>query len=231
MPRPGFLQAVAASLTWRVLLVAQLLAIAYSLLWVMGVGAGAPTPRVVAQFLDAALNAMIFLISALCADEWSRRGAPERISYAVAFVTALLASALIQWWLREWLGRRVLPHALPQVEREALAMLTYAFDFGIFGGIALLAYANRRAANRILERVRLMELRRVQQDRELVESRLAEAESQVDPQTLFAELGEIRTSYEAESPSAEEQLDALIRQLRTALARTARAGYPSPERS
>lgn len=229
--RPRFLRAIAGSFTWRALLVAQLLAIAYALLWVLGVGAGASPLRVIAQFLDAALNAMLFLLAALCADEWSRRGVPDRITYAVAFVAALVASALIQWWLRDWFGRRVSPHALPVFEAQALAMLTYAFDFGIFGGIALLAYANRRAASSILERVRQMELRRVQQDRELVESRLAEAEAQVDPQTLFAALGEIRANYEAAMPSAEERLDALIRQLRAALARTSTSAYPAADRS
>jgi hypothetical protein len=228
--RPGFLRAVAASFTWRALLVAQLLGFAFALLWLLGVGAEAPAPRVIAQFLDAALNAMLFLLAALCAEEWSRRGASGRRGYAVAFVVALVASALLQWWLRGWLGRLASPHALPPAEAQALTMLTYAFDFGIFGGIALLAYANRRAASRILERVRLMELRRVQQDRELVESRLAEAESQVDPQTLFAELGRIRSDYDAALPSAEERLDELIRRLRAALARTASAGHPAPER-
>jgi hypothetical protein len=226
MRRPGsFLRAVTASFTWRALLVAQLLALAYALLWLLGVGADAPAQRVVAQFLDAALNAMLFLLAALCADEWSRRGIPDGITYSATFLAALVASALVQWWLRDWLGRLVPPHVLPEAETEALSLLTYACDFGIFGGIALLAYANRRAASRILERVRLMELRRVQQDRELVESRLAEAEAQVDPQTLFAELGRIRADYEAASPSAEERLDALIRQLRAALARTAPAGF------
>lgn len=229
MRRPRFLRAVAASLTWRAMLVAQLFGLAYALLWVLGVGADAPAPRVLAQFVDAALHALLFLLAALCADEWSRRGTPDRVAYAAAFLAALIASALLQWWLREWLGHRVLPHAIPRVEALALALLTYVFDFGIFGGIVLLAYANRRAAIRILERVRMTELRRVQKDRELVESRLAEAEAQVDPQKLFAELGEIRACYEAASPAAEERLDELIRQLRAALARTASAGYPAPE--
>jgi hypothetical protein len=220
---PPFLRAVAASFTLRALLVAQLLALAYALLWVMGVGAGAPAHRVVAQFLDAAFNATLFLLAALCADEASRRGVPDRLAYAAAFVAALVASALMQWWLRDWLGPRALPHSVPPAEAETLALLTYAFDFGIFGGIALLAYANRRTAIRILERVRAMELRRVQQDRELVESRLAEAEAQVDPQKLFAELGGIKACYEAGLPSAEERLDGLIGELRAALARTTSA--------
>lgn len=228
--RPRFLQAVAASLTWRALLVAQLLAIAYALLWWLGVGAGAPALRVAAEFVDAALNAMLFLLAALCAEECARRGTTDRVAYTAAFLAALVASALLQWWLRDWFGRLVSPHALPRVEAELLAMLSYALDFGIFGGIALLAYANRRAASRMLERVRLMELRRVQQDRELAESRLAEAEAQVDPQTLFAELGRIRSEYDAASPSAEERLDELIRQLRAALARTASAGHAATGR-
>lgn len=231
MNRPsGFLSAVAASLTWRALLAAQAFALAFAMIWLLGVGADAPAHRVIAQFLDASFNAMLFLLAALCADEGSRRGASDRAAYAIAFLVALTASALVQWWMRGWLERLASPHPMPRLEAQALLMLTYAFDFGLFGGIVLLAYANRRAASRILERVRLAELRRVQQDRELVESRLAEAEAQVDPQMLIAELGEIRANYEAASPAAEKRLDALIRRLRAALGRTTSAGQAAQAR-
>jgi sensor histidine kinase YesM len=72
----------------------------------------------------------------------------------------------------------------------------------------------------MLEGVRGAELRRVQLDQQLVESRLATAEAQIDPQMLFSALAQIKRGLEQGTPEAEVKLNQLIQTLRTALTRT-----------
>ena len=67
------------------------------------------------------------------------------------------------------------------------------------------------------------ELRRVQLDQQLVQSRLATAEAQIDPQMLFSALAQIKRGLEASQPHAEKQMNELIQTLRAALASTAAA--------
>jgi sensor histidine kinase YesM len=88
---------------------------------------------------------------------------------------------------------------------------------------------NGRAAERMLEGVRSAELRRVKLDRQLVESRLATAEAQIDPQMLFGALAQIKHGLEESQPEAEKQLNDLIQTLRSALARTSAATIETQE--
>jgi LytS/YehU family sensor histidine kinase len=67
-------------------------------------------------------------------------------------------------------------------------------------------------------------LSRVRLEQQLIESRLATAEAQIDPRMLFEALREIRSSLARAEPQADTQLDRLIRRLRNALARTVVAG-------
>jgi sensor histidine kinase YesM len=72
---------------------------------------------------------------------------------------------------------------------------------------------NRRSAQRILEGVRGAELKRVQIERRLTESRLATAQAQIDPHILTRSLTEVRNLYKRGSPEADLELDALIQRL------------------
>ena len=56
--------------------------------------------------------------------------------------------------------------------------------------------------------------------RQIVDSRLAAAEAQIDPAMLFRALGEIKGGFERSEPEVEEKLNRLIQTLRAALART-----------
>ena len=87
----------------------------------------------------------------------------------------------------------------------------------------MLVFMNQRAADRLLLNFRNSELRRVQLERQLVESRLATAEAQIDPTMLFNQLADIKLGFIHGEDRAEEQLNALIQALRAALARTVSA--------
>jgi sensor histidine kinase YesM len=91
----------------------------------------------------------------------------------------------------------------------------------IYGTLGFLVFMNQRTSDRMLEGVRHAELKRVQLDQHLVESRLATAEAQIDPATLFNALGEIKRGLSNREADTEKKLNDLIQTLRNALARTA----------
>jgi glycine cleavage system regulatory protein len=88
----------------------------------------------------------------------------------------------------------------------------------------MVIFMNRRTTERMLERVQNAELKSVQLEGQLIESRLAMAEAQVDPQMLFSALAEIRDGFSRSLPDADAKLDRLVQHLRTALARTVAVG-------
>jgi hypothetical protein len=84
----------------------------------------------------------------------------------------------------------------------------------------MVIYMNRRTTERTLERLQAAELKRVQLEGQLIESRLAMAEAQVDPEMLFSALAQIRDGFSRSLPNADAKLDELVQRLRSALART-----------
>jgi sensor histidine kinase YesM len=98
--------------------------------------------------------------------------------------------------------------------------ISTAEGIAVICAFGMVIYMNRRTAERMLDRVQAAELKRVQLEEQLIESRLAMAEAQVDPQMLFSDLAEIRDGFSRSLPDADAKLDALVQHLRTALART-----------
>jgi sensor histidine kinase YesM len=98
--------------------------------------------------------------------------------------------------------------------------ISTAEDIAVICAFGMVIYMNRRTAERMLERVQAAELKRVQLEGQLIESRLAMAEAQVDPQMLFSALAEIRDGFSRSLPNADAKLDELVQHLRSALART-----------
>jgi hypothetical protein len=169
------------------------------------------------HYVAMAVYVLILPPLAIGADEAAGRGAPPRIVYPVLLIGNLLTAMAVAWSMQQlyclWYGI-----SLPETVRwnfpEASVHLS------MYWTIALLAYMNKRAAERMLERVQGAELRRVQLDRQLVESRLATAEAQIDPKMLFSALARIKRGFEECAPEADTGLNELIQALRTALTRT-----------
>jgi sensor histidine kinase YesM len=144
------------------------------------------------------------------------------LSYSIAVastvpVTLLATSATQQLYLSIF--------GLPLATPNLLWRTTIAggFFMDVYVAFGVLVFTNQRTADRMLERFRSSELRRAQLERQLVESRLATAEAQIDPAMLFDALGAIKLGYMRGEERAEAQLNELIQTLRTALARTVNA--------
>jgi len=165
------------------------------------------------------LNVFLAVPVALFADAALERGAKARYTYPLAIMMTLPLAAIASVSML-WIY--VLIFGLTQTKTNFWSgpVIETSFHMYIYGAFVMLVYMNQRTADRLLENFRRAELRRVQLENQLVDSRLATAEAQIDPAMLFGALRDIKRGYERSAPEAEVELNALITSLRAALART-----------
>lgn len=217
------LRATWQAITWRNMLVLQLLG--QLIVYVDSreesvIGSWMGHPSV--GYLSMALSVLLVVPVALLADQAVKRGAAPRVAYPIALASTVpvtfLATSVTQ---QVYLSIFGLPPGIPnQLWRATIAG---GFFMDVYVAFGMLVFANQRTADRMLERFRNSELQRAQLERQLVESRLATAEAQIDPTTLFNQLAQIRLGYSSGEDGAEAELNELILTLRTALARTVTA--------
>jgi len=174
-------------------------------------------------YVASSLSALLLLAVALYADAIVTRGAPARLVYPLAVLCAFPLALLVTWGI-EQLYFVVFSVPPTTVEANRWKFISYAEDIALICAFGMVIFMNRRTAERMLERVQSAELKRVQLEGQLIESRLATAEAQVDPQMLFSALAEIRDGFSRSLPDADAKLDRLVQHLRTALARTVAVG-------
>jgi sensor histidine kinase YesM len=171
------------------------------------------------QYAAMALSAFFVLAMTLYADELVNRGAWGRLVYPLTVLLAFPLTFIITGITEEiYYAILRLPRAVAAAHRWVF--ISTAEDIAVICAFGMVIYMNRRSAERMLERVQAAELKRVQLEGQLIESRLAMAEAQVDPQMLFSALAEIRDGFSRSLPNADAKLDELVQHLRGALART-----------
>jgi hypothetical protein len=209
-----FLRGLAASLTWKKFLLAEAVGLAVNLTRYLEQPALAAVPHSeIGRTIVTAFGAAGALLAVLCADEAVRYGVRKTPAYWMALLTASAATGAVRWYTNLWLG--LTPSGDPAT--HTLVQLTQmgftALDVMLYGGSAALVYLNRRAAAQALEGVRAAELRRVQIERRVIESRLATVRARVDPRTLLKALAKIQEGYRTASADVDGRLDLLILQL------------------
>jgi hypothetical protein len=165
------------------------------------------------------LNVFLTVPLALFADVCVEHGAKARYVYPAAIAMTLPIAAIANVFM---LGVYVRVFGLSDAKAGFWwgSVLEASFHMYIYAAFVMLVYMNQRTADRLLESFRRAELRRVQMENQLIDSRLATAEAQIDPTMLFHALGDIKRGFEHSAPEAEIELHTLIQALRTALART-----------
>lgn len=223
----GFVRAVFASMTWRAFLFADLLGLCVQVSRYLKFLYTAPPNYMLSGLVITQLGALFVLLAVLAGNEAVRRGARAWIAYTAALLTASIVTAVSQWYVRGWFHLfTVINRPGVPVRVQYTMMIFVACDVLMFGGFVMLAYVNRRSAQRILEGVRSAELRRVQIEQRLTESRLASARAQIDPNILFGSLTEVRDLYKHGSRDADLKLDALIRRLQATVTGSAGENLP-----
>lgn len=177
------------------------------------------------HYVSMALNVALFVPLGLFADEIVTRGARPRFAYTAA-VMGTYPVALFSTCTMQWVYLRLFPLTPGHANLFWRAAFETSNHLYIYGGFVLLVYFNQRMADRILQNFRAAELRRVSLERQLLDSRVAATEAQIDPSRLFRDLARIRQEFAADSPAAEESLNSLIHSLRSALTRTRLADEP-----
>jgi hypothetical protein len=181
------------------------------------------------HYASMALNVALLVPLGLFADEVVTRGARPRYAYTAAvlatYPVAFLSTSVMQWVYLQLFP--LVPGKPNLFWRAAFETSTHLY---IYGGFVMLVYFNQRMADRILENFRATELHRVNLEQQLMDSRVAATEAQIDPRRLFDDLARIRGEFAADSPGAEDSLNSLIHSLRTALARTKRVEEPEAPR-
>jgi sensor histidine kinase YesM len=212
----SYLRITWSGITWRRLLFTQAMGQAAALLMTIDTGQfHQPIGRVSQHFVSMGLYVFCLLALALASDEVIRRGArPLTVTLSVTLINVLFAIAIAA--LTPWLYHAfAVPYA-----KSPWMFIVNGVHMAVYGTLGLLVYMNGRTADRMLEGLRGAELRRVQLDRQLVESRLATQEAQIDPSMLFSALAQIKRGFAESSPQAERRLNELIQTLRATLART-----------
>ncbi len=208
----AFAAAVLRALTWKAVLLTQVLGAALAVQYWLE-NEGPAQPRFLPVLIVQALCALYVLLAALAADQAVRRGWGVWHAFAVTLLGITGAMAGIQWGVNDWLGVSSPDGGFGQFQY-------FAFSSGGWS-TALLVYLNRRSAQRVLAGVRAGELMRLTAERSLLASRLAAAQMQVDPAAMLRELAEVRDRYATAHPDADDALDQLITRLRDNVARGA----------
>jgi hypothetical protein len=92
-----------------------------------------------------------------------------------------------------------------------------AANFGLTGGLVLAVYARFRSARLAREAFNSAELERADAAREVLASRLAAMQAQIEPQFLLGTLAQVEALYERDPAAGDRMLDSLIAYLRAAL--------------
>ena len=211
----GFIIAVLRSVTWRVVIVTLTLGLLFGITpWLEHLGHRG-RGYLLFQLIQQLPSALFMTLAALAGDEATRRGWSVWRAFAVVLLCASLATALTRLGLATALN---MPD--PYYGPHWFKRLLYTFfSLGGTWGLLLLVYLNRESARRILAGVRAGELARLQAERRLLASRLAAAQTEVDPAVVRQRLATIRDLYAAGSADADPALEQLIGELRQRAAR------------
>jgi hypothetical protein len=221
----GFVRAVIASMTWRAFLFADLIGLCVQASRSLKFFDKAPPNYLISGLVITQLGALCVWLAVLAGDEAVRRDMNASFAYPLALVAASIVAAFGQWYIRGWFHLYTVVNKPGVPLRIQYTMIIFvACDVLMFGGFAMLAYVNRRSAQRILEGVRSAELRRLQIERRLTESRLATAQAQIDPQVLFGALAEVRDLYSRAEPHADAKFEKLVQRLQAAVKKSAGIG-------
>jgi hypothetical protein len=200
------------AVTGKGLLAVQALGLAFAVLWHLRHGVQQPPHDWLSHIVSNAVGALFVMLAALAADEAVRRRVRLWCAHPAALLAASGATAIVQWCLQSW------PAVAFAVGEPVAVAVSIGLNVFTLGGLGMLAYTSRQSAERMLQGVRAAELERVGVERRLIESRLAAAQAQIDPERVFRHLAEIRNLYASARPGADERLEVLIQELRASVA-------------
>jgi hypothetical protein len=211
---------VLRELTWRRLLLAQLLALALEVIatrvFLLSQG---PASYLWSRGVIEETVALSILVTTLAAEQAVARGARQFPAYAWAIVTASIFAAGAQFLIRRGLGLYTIVDQ-PGVQDgvRLTQMVVVACDTLTYGVLFILVYLDIGRREQLMRRVRAAELERARSERMVASSQLTARRAGVDAADLLATLAGLEKSFAADAPDADGRLDDLIAALRSKLA-------------
>jgi hypothetical protein len=217
-------RAVLGEITWRRMLVAQIITITWLVFRYINTRyfppAHLPDTFLLSGFLIDELTAISLLVSVYAGREAILRGVSPFAAYLAPLLIAGVLVGVSQYYLRHLLGLHLFVDDMPMADalfRKQFNMLYIGLDTVIYGAFVILVYTNREYEIECVQKMRAAELERANVERALTHARLADARARLDPQVILPELANIKHLYETESPNAEPALNALAQKLRRQL--------------
>lgn len=220
----SYLRALAAQLTWRRLLIAQILAVAQGLYASLSVYINFIPGRDYGALLHFSLVGLLIneigincvVLATFCAYVAVRRGANGWWVYPVALLVSSGLGGFAQWPARDALHLRVTMDDYDPLHpfRRYGHMLVIGSQFLLTGICFLLVYTNRAREVECILLTRAAQLRRARIERELAQSEFITVQTRLDPEQIHADLQRLRELYAHRAPEAEAELDALVQSLR-----------------
>jgi hypothetical protein len=211
---------VLRALTWRRVVLAQLLALALEAIAtrVFIVSRG-PASYLWSRIVIEETIAFSILVTTLAAEQAVARGARKFPAYAWAIVTASIFAAAAQFLIRHWLGLYTIADQPGVLDAVRLTqMIVVACDTLSYGVLFILVYLDIGRREQLMRRVRAAELERAHRERNVASSQLTALRAGVDAEDLLATLAGLEKSFAGEAPEADGRLDDLIAALRAKLA-------------
>jgi hypothetical protein len=221
-PARRFARDVLASLTWRKLLLSQLLALTLELIaelvFVLP-AATRPASFSWSRIVVDETMALSILMAVVIADQAVARGCRPLRTYALSVLAASIVAAVSQFQIRAWLGVHTLADRPGVDVAVRRTQMIYVFSDALtYGGLFTLALLDFRRREYLLRRMRLIELERARNEQQLAKSKLATLAAHVDAEELLTTLGDVHELFLLDAPSADRRLDTVIDQLRARLA-------------
>lgn len=217
-------RAVLREITWRRMLVAQLITITWLVFRYINTRyfppEQLPDTFILSGLVIDELTAMSLLVGIYSGREAIVRGVQPLVAYLTPLLTAGVFVGVSQYYLRHLLGFHLVVDDLRMADaimRKQFNMLYIGLDTVIYGAFVMLVYTNREYELDCVQKMRAAELERANVERALTHARLADAQARLDPQVILPELANIKHLYETESADAEPALNALAQRLRRQL--------------
>lgn len=204
----SYVRDIYTSFTWRRVAVAEGYATALILREWLGLEPAERFTRYMAiESFSRCISALLMLFAIAIAEEAVRRGARRPLSFTVAVLTSSLLSSLLftaMWFDPAWIVER----------SKTLFVLENSIETILWASLAIIVFYNMEQTSRVREVLTQTQMKRVQIERRVLESRLETARKQIDAPTLFEELSEIRDALRREEPHGADALEHLIQHMR-----------------
>lgn len=181
-------------------------------------------PQLVAVVVQTLVAAYVLLVAITIAERRIPFGQARRRRYLIATVVAVIIVTIAETITGVLVPATMGWEHAPSVWQLGGAATSSLANWTLCGGLAMAVYTRLQGVRAAREAIRAAELARAEASREVLASRLAAMQAQVEPRFLLGTLGRVEAVYDRDLQGGARMLDGLIAYLRAALPQLRGAG-------